>query len=271
MAVTNSKTGRMGLFFANPMIAKLDKVEEADTDSVSLKGIASKTFILLILTLVGIGLYFILNKYIPVKMMDGEGYSINIIQGGIVLILILIAALNAFLSFKFVRGASFLGSVYSLIQGYSLAFVFEIFGQDILGPALMALVITILTILLMLFLYKKNIIKVSHRFSSVVITLFMASILLGIVYVIISWIPAWAAFTEMINNNEVLYIIVALGSLLISILFLLIDFEVLNNCIEKKLPKKYEWLGAFGLAFCVIEVYMRILDLLNIFNSNVKN
>ena len=75
----------------------------------------------------------------------------------------------------------------------------------------------------------------------------------------------------MINNNEVLYIIVALGSLLISILFLLIDFEVLNNCIEKKLPKKYEWLGAFGLAFCVIEVYMRILDLLNIFNSNVKN
>ena len=131
MAITNSKTGRMGLFFANPMIAKLDKVEEADTDSISLKGIASKTFILLILTLVGIGLYFILDKYIPVKMMDGEGYSINIIQGGIVLILILIAALNAFLSFKFVRGASFLGSVYSLIQGYSLAFVFEIFGQDI--------------------------------------------------------------------------------------------------------------------------------------------
>ncbi len=271
MAVTNSKTGRIGLFFANPMIAKLDKVEETDNNSVSLKGIASKTFILLVLTLVGIGLYFILDKYIPVKMLEADGYSMNIIQGCIVLILILIAAINAFLSFKLVKAAAFLGSVYSLIQGYSLAFVFEIFGQDILVPAIMALIITILTILLMLFLYKKNIIKVTHRFSSVVITLFIASILLGIIYVIISAIPACASFVKMINDNEVIYILVALGSLIISILFLLIDFEVINNCIEKKLPKKYEWLGAFGLAFSVIEVYMRILDLLNAFNSDIKN
>ena len=48
MAVTNRKVGKMGLFLANPMIAKLDKVEDADSDSVSAKGIAAKTFVLLL-------------------------------------------------------------------------------------------------------------------------------------------------------------------------------------------------------------------------------
>ena len=44
MAVAKSKVGRFGLFLANPMVAKIDKVEEHGDPACSYKGIISKTF-----------------------------------------------------------------------------------------------------------------------------------------------------------------------------------------------------------------------------------
>ncbi len=271
MAVTNSKVGRFGLFMANPMVAKLDKVEESDSNSLTPKGIALKTIFLLLLTFGGIALFFLTSNFIPQEVVEVESYSVNAYEALIVLGACLIAALGAFLSFKFVRASFLFGVIYSLVQGYALAFIMSIFGTTYLYPALLALLITMVVVLVMLFLYRTKMIKVNKRFTSIIITIFFTGIVLALLYIIASFIPYLDKYIALINSNQVLYILVSIGSVIISTAFLLIDFEVINNCVEKNLPKKYEWLAAFGLSFAIIEVYIRILNLLNIFNNNSNN
>ncbi|WP_294466916.1 Bax inhibitor-1/YccA family protein [uncultured Ruminococcus sp.] len=51
-------------------------------------------------------------------------------------------------------------------------------------------------------------------------------------------------------------------------LFLLTDFDTIEKNVENNLPKKYEWSAAFGLAFTVIWIYLKVLDLLLTLSKN---
>ncbi len=164
--------------------------------------------------------------------------------------------------------SGFLGSLYSLIQGYGMAFLFKVFGSEYIYTAIEALIITIIVILVMMFLYRHKIIKVNKKFTSFILTIFALGIIISLIYVILSFIPALNGVMNYISSNSTLFIITSIISVLISALFLLVDFEVINNCIENKISKKYEWLAAFCLSFSVIEVYIRILNILNSVKDN---
>ena len=52
---------------------------------------------------------------------------------------------------------------------------------------------------------------------------------------------------------------------------LLVDFDAIEKCVENRLPKKREWMAAFGLAYTIIYLYLRILELLmKIFGKGKK-
>ena len=51
-------------------------------------------------------------------------------------------------------------------------------------------------------------------------------------------------------------------SIIIASLFLITDFATIDHVVTNKLPAKYEWSAAFGLAFTVLWIYVKILDLL---------
>ena len=152
--------------------------------------------------------------------------------------------------------------MYSLIQGYALAFLFHIFGDKYLYPAVFALLITIFIVLLMLVLYRAKIVKVEKKFASILIMTIFMGIIIAIAYFIISFIPFLQPFIEYLQNNSFIYITVGIVSIIISALFLLVDFEVLNRSITSEISKKYEWLAAYGLSFSIINVYFRIFELL---------
>ncbi|MBQ2093197.1 MAG: Bax inhibitor-1/YccA family protein [Ruminococcus sp.] len=40
------------------------------------------------------------------------------------------------------------------------------------------------------------------------------------------------------------------------------DFAMIEHVVESKMPAKYEWMAAFGLAFTVLWIYIKVLDLL---------
>jgi uncharacterized YccA/Bax inhibitor family protein len=50
---------------------------------------------------------------------------------------------------------------------------------------------------------------------------------------------------------------------LIASLFLLVDFDTIRRAVDDGLPKKYEWWASFGLAFSVIWLFFKILELLS--------
>ena len=59
--------------------------------------------------------------------------------------------------------------------------------------------------------------------------------------------------------------------IIIAALFLIFDFDTIDHVVKDKLPKKYEWQAAFGLAFTVIRLYLKVLDIIITIAGRNKN
>lgn len=114
----------------------------------------------------------------------------------------------------------------------------------------------------MLFLYHHKIINFNKKAISAIITLFVVDLVLGLIFYIFSFVPASKEYMDFMMNNLALVIIVESIGIVFATLLLLVDFTVIDHCINDKLPKKYEWLGAYALSFSIIELYLKILNLI---------
>lgn len=78
-------------------------------------------------------------------------------------------------------------------------------------------------------------------------------------------IPALSAITVSITNimaNPIVSTVFGIAFIVIACLFLLADFEAVHQIVENKLDKKYEWACAFGIAYTVLYLYIKILQIL---------
>ena len=108
------------------------------------------------------------------------------------------------------------------------------------GIILMAMLITTALVGAMLFVYAKGIIKVTAKFKGVITAAFIGVILAGIIFMILSIIPA-------VRGSE---------------LFMLADFDTIEKCVQNKVDKKYEWMAAWGLAYTILYIYFKILQII---------
>lgn len=263
MALAETKKQRFGMFLMNPMVKKLDKVEEKGDTSATYSGITWKTIFLLILTVLGCAIFFLTNDMVPASyVQEIEGFKVNMVEAGIVIGSLLLALFFPLIAFKFVRSSMILGSLYSIIQGYALAFVAHLVGNDFVFPAMIALGITILVVIVMLVIYKLKLININRKFVSVISTVFFTELFLGIVLFALSFVPATKEFVTFITDNGIITMCISAIGIAIACLFLLVDFEVINHCVDEKLAKKYEWLAAFALSFSIIEIYLKILNMI---------
>lgn len=263
MSVANTTSSKFVMFMMNPMVRKLDKVEETGSTHSTYGGITRKTLSLLLLTVVGAIIFFATNSLAPTAYnYVVEGYTINGMEAGIVAISLLLTAIGPWIAFKFVRTSMVLGSLYSLAQGYAVAFVCHVIGGDYIYPVLLAFGLTLVVVAVMLIIYRMKLISINKKFMSTVTTLFFTSIICSILVFISGLIPATRDIYNMIMDNSVIAIGAGLIGIAITCLFLLVDFEVITHCVEQKLPKKYEWLAAFALSFSIIALYFKILNLI---------
>lgn len=245
----------MGSTMNNPMINKLARLEQRGGEesvgaTASYGGIAFKTLIYLILTGLGVALQFL----IPV----GEEH-----QNTVFLVAILLTGVTPFLAWLIKPLTALLGMVYSLCQGYVICWASVMYAGEYRGIVFAAIAITLLIILVMLFLYTTRIVKVGHRFKAVVGTLFLTS-LLGSGAVALSGIIAPNNIVMQLLHEQGSWVAIlgAAISVLIATLFLLSDFETVERTVQENLPKKYEWMAAFGLVITVLWLYLKILNLI---------
>lgn len=267
------------LFRSNPVLNRMNKItERSETNAATYAGIATKTTFFLLMTLVGIVIQllvsnmlasepvwqsFTINKKFVVSLSLKETYII----GGV-----LIAGLIAELVGMFARKTiPVTGTIYAASQGYFISFlVFKVLGEySYLG--LEALLLTVAVVLVMGWLYTSGVIKVDRKFRTVLLVLVMGSVAVGLLTFIGSLIPATRPFVQSIMGNPGIAIAVDMLGLLIASLFLISDFSVIQECVERGYPKDCEWYAAFGLAFTVIWIYLKILDLLMQIAGNKKD
>ncbi len=154
------------------------------------------------------------------------------------------------------------GTLFCASIGFLLAWLATTFADQYLAPVLLALVITLILVFTMGFLYGMGIVRVTQKMKTFIMTA-MITVCIGSLLVFIgSLIPFTRGLVGQLMANPVLSIGGSLLMVIIGTLFLLVDFDTIRECVDNGLPKKYEWYASFGLAFSVIWLYLKVLDLL---------
>lgn len=258
------------VFHSNPVLSRLSKItERSETNTATYRGIAVKTTYFLLITLVGMIAQLLVkaamaNEPVWQTIQVYEKFTVSLAKKealivGAVLVVGFICELIGIFARKTVPVT---GTLYSASQGYVISFlVFKVLtGYEYLG--LQALLLTVAVIAVMSFLYSSGIIKADKKFRTVLLSLVLGSIGLGVLTFLGSLIPATRPYVEAVMQNAGFSIVLDVIGLVIASLFLISDFSMIDDCVRDHYPKEYEWSAAFGLVFTVIWIYLKILDLL---------
>lgn len=154
--------------------------------------------------------------------------------------------------------------LYAACEGLFLGGISASFEASYPGIVSQAVTGTFAAFFSMLLLYRANIIRNTDKFRSVV---FISTASVAGIY-LIDLIGRFFGHTVPIihtaSNAGILFSLVVVA---IAALNLIIDFDFIEQGAQRMYPKKYEWIGAFGLMVTLVWLYVEILRLLAKFNS----
>ena len=272
MAITTARQSGF-MMGTNPMIRKLSRVQETDSEnSCSYAGITTKLIYFMLMVLAGVVLNALMaGKWggdIVVLEKQATVTSVNeIIAVAVAALLLVITPFISLIRVTIpVSGALFCAST-----GFVISWAGSTFGKDYAQTIWLALIVTAMVVITMGFLYFTGKVRVTGKFKTVLISLLVSTILASLLLFIGSLIPATRGFVQKIANNAVINIGASVIMVIIASLFLLVDFDTIRRSVDDGLPKKYEWTAAFGLAFSVIWLFFKILELIGKVKGNNKS
>ena len=268
---------KRSFFSSNPVMHRLDSVNEySESDAATYGGIAAKTAFFLLFSVVGIAVERVLSQMLATGQtvdLNVKGFHVSLYTGEVIALFasVILAIVFQLLAFFAKPTTPVTGALYCVTQGYMISFsIFKILhGMEYLG--LLALAITITIVMVMAVLYATGIIRVTKKFKTVMLTLFITVISVSLLMLIGSFIPATAEMVMQIRNNFVISIGFSVIFIIIASLFLICDFATIDHVVQDQLPQKYEWQAAFGLAFTVLWLYLKVLDLIITIAGNKNN
>ncbi len=237
----------------NPVFRNVARNVETDgyatiNDEVTYTGVALKTLYLLLII---IGSSFLSASYVLTNPS-----SMNLI--GWVIILPIIGIILLILTNSFPTFAWLTASLYAVVEGAFLGVV-SLFFAAAYGSGIVenALIGTFGVLFGMLLLYATGIIVVGDFFRRLMYSLLMGLVFTSFVLII------FAIFGGAISEN--LYFGIVLISVVVSSLYLLMDFDNVSNLVNMGAPKNYEWMLSLGLVVTIVWLYIELLRLLAIF------
>ena len=264
--LASNNTGSSGfLLNSNPIIRKLSKVEETDAEnSCTYSGIQTKLIYFMVMIFVGI----LLNA-IMAGRWGGETYVLK--EQGIVFttheaIAVVVAALTLIVTpilATLIRiTIPVTGALFCASTGFVVAWAGTAFGKEYAQTIWLALILTAIVVMVMGFLYWTGKVQITKKLRTMLMVLILSSIGGSLVTGILALIPATRGFVSGLAENAALNIAASVIMVVVAALFLLVDFDEIKRSVDEDLPKKYEWSAAFGLAFGVIWLFFKILELL---------
>jgi len=152
--------------------------------------------------------------------------------------------------------------IYAVLEGLALGGVSKIYA-DAFEPGIVpqAIMLTLGILFALLFAYKSKIIQATENFK---LGVFAATAGIGVVYLISFIMSFFGNSLPVLNptNSSMLSVGFSLFVVVIASLNLVMDFDFIEEGVEKGAPKYMEWYGAFGLLVTLIWLYLEILRLL---------
>lgn len=257
-----SKSG-MDMRFTNPMIRKIAQIEEKSEDCATYASIGNKCAFFMAMIILGVMLLVGLQQIYPdtVTMDDGSVVTISVAALLAALPFGLLFIITPFVAMLIKRTIPVTGTLYCLSVGYCISFAAQLIAEY-RDAVCLALIITIAIVGVMGLVYAKGWIKVNDKFRNIMKILFFSSIASGMLVLVACFIPQLRGIAMFVAENPLLSLVGGVVYVVIASLFLLVDFDAIQTAVERKLPRKYEWIAAFGLAFSVIWLFLKVLDLI---------
>lgn len=162
--------------------------------------------------------------------------------------------------------------LYALFIGAALGVISVITQQQLAdtkysGAVPLAVTGTFMVLGAMLFLYGTRIIKVTQTFIAVVVGATMA---IGLTYVLTMLVSLfWPGVMNLpIYSSSPIGIGFSVFAIIIAALNLALDFNLIENGVERGAPKVMEWYCGFSLLVTLVWIYIELLRLLRKLGGN---
>jgi Predicted membrane protein len=169
------------------------------------------------------------------------------------------------ISFK-PKTAPYLSPVYAAAEGLFLGAISAIYNNAFAsvapGIVMNAVLLTLITALLMMTLYRSRLIKVDGKFMRIMLIAIGAVMAYYVVTIILS---LFGVNLIMLHNGGLLSIGISLVIVSIAAFSLMLDYHFIEKASAMQAPKYMEWYGAFGLVVTLVWLYLEILKLLGKF------
>lgn len=217
------------------------------TETMTVQGAINKTFILTALMMV-------------TSVFSFANPSSLFMWGGAIggLVIVLIAAFRP-------QHSPVLAPIYALLEGLFVGSISAIYAAEFSGIVFNAVMLTVATLFMMLFIYKSGIIKVTNKLRTGVV---MATGAVALVYVL-SWVLGmFGVQVPFLHQGDMLGIGISAVIIGIAALNLLLDFDNFEKGEQYGAPKYMEWFSAMGLLITLVWLYIEFLRLLSILSSD---
>ena len=229
---------------SNPVIRGATRQTTYASDTpVTYSNVAIKSLYLIALVFISAYLTITYAAALPLNTMIG------LLIGSFILGLI-----SVIVGTKSVRLSHIFASIYALCEGVVLAVISAIYTiavDDMIVPT--ALLTTAIVFVIMLILYTTRVIKVTHKFASILVVALISVIIMSILSIVLPFV------------GELFYIVVIISAIL-SAFFLLLDFNAIETCVESGTDAKVGWILSLGLLVTLVWIYFEMLRLLAIFS-----
>ena len=141
---------------------------------------------------------------------------------------------------------------------YAAAYGDSIVVQAVLG--------TLCAFTAMLVLYRTGVIKATPKFTKMLLIAAVGYMVFAAVNILLSvFLTSW---TNVYAMGGILPILISGFGVALASLFLVLDFDFIEQGVRNGLPEKYAWTAAFGLMVTLVWLYLEILRLLAILRGN---
>ena len=241
---------------ANPVYSRIGEMYGESDYSATYGGVTKKTALLLAI-IASVAFYF----------GSSLNFTTNLNSAFITIIIApIIAIISIFLAHRNLELAWMFSLIYPTMEGVFLGFISALFtyffGSDIV---MMALLATFGVLAGMLFLYSTGLIRVGNFFRRAMFSMLLGLLFAGIILIMMS---LFGGLNSTFGYNFYFGIVVL--SVIVSSLYLLVDFDNITNLVEAGADKKYEWMLSLGLVVTIVWLYIELLRFIAIISSSRK-
>jgi uncharacterized YccA/Bax inhibitor family protein len=157
--------------------------------------------------------------------------------------------------------AKFLGFGYALAEGLvvgAISHAYEVYQKGIVIQAVGA---TVAVFAVMLFLYRTHIIKVTERFTKIIVGATIGIMIFYGVSLLINLFGGEVSFLRS-DNTSAFSIGFSFFVAALAAMNLALNFDFIEKASKANLPKQMEWVAAVGLMVTIVWLYLEILRLL---------